>query len=180
MAVSRASRARLLSPLPASNLTRSGVGEELRRSSFKIPTMTLADILHVIGETMPPAKFREQFRLTRLVTDAQINGAFSSVATAYVLPCVASASADEVDSELLSTASANLAYALMLTTTSEITRYTVVRANHEESQSATPAEITREVRRYRAQGIAALNALCAHLELEPSVAGSCRLLGDYL
>lgn len=142
--------------------------------------MTLADILHVIGETMPLAKFREQFRLTRLVTDAQINGAFSSVATAYVLPCVASASADEVDSELLTTASANLAYALMLTTTSEITRYTVVRANHEESQSATPAEITREVRRYRAQGIAALNALCSQLELEPSVAGFCRLLGDYL
>lgn len=142
--------------------------------------MTLADILHVIGETIPPAKFREQFRLTRLATDAQINGAFSSVATAYVLPCVASASADEVDRELLSTASANLAYALMLTTTSEITRYTVVRANHEESQPATPAEITREVRRYRAQGIAALNALCGQLELEPSVAGFCRLLGDYL
>lgn len=134
----------------------------------------------MIGETMPPAKFREQFRVTRLVTDAQINGAFSSVATAYVLPCVASASADEVDNELLATAAANLAYALMLMTTSEITRYTVVRANHEESQTATPAEITREVRRYRAQGIAALNALRGQLELEPSVAGFCRLLGDYL
>lgn len=142
--------------------------------------MTLADILHVIGETIPPAKFREQFRLTRLVTDAQINGAFSSVATAYILPCVASASADEVDSELLATAAANLAYALMLTTTSEITRYTVVRANHEESQPAAPAEITREVRRYRAQGIAALNALCGQLELEPSVTRFCRLLGDSL
>lgn len=142
--------------------------------------MTLADILHVIGETMPPAKFREQFRLTRLVTDAQINGAFSSVATAYVLPCVASASADEVDKELLATAAANLAYALMLTTTSEITRYTVVRANHEESQPATPVEITREVRRYRAQGIAALNALCTRLELSPSDVQFNRLLGDYL
>lgn len=142
--------------------------------------MTLADILHVIGETMPPAKFREQFRVTRLVTDAHINGAFSSVATAYVLPCVASASADEVDNELLTTAAANLAYALTLMTTSEVTRYTVVRANHEESQPATPAEITREVRRYRAQGIAALNTLCGQLELEPSVAGFCRLLGDYL
>ena len=142
--------------------------------------MTLADILHVIGETMPPAKFREQFRLTRLVTDAQINGAFSSVATAYVLPCVASASADEVDKELLANASANLAYALMLTTTSEITRYTVVRANHEESQPATAAEITREVRRYRAQGVAALNAICGPLELEPSNARFCRLLGDSL
>lgn len=142
--------------------------------------MTLADILHVIGEVIPPAKFREQFRLTRLVTDAQINGAFSSVATAYVLPCVASASADEVDKELLATAAANLAYALMLTTTSEITRYTVVRANHEESQPATPAEITREVRRYRAQGIAALNALCTRLELSPSDVQFNRLLGDYL
>ena len=142
--------------------------------------MTIADILHVISEKMPPAKFREQFRLTRLVTDAQINGAFSSVATAYVLPCVASASANEVDKELLATAAANLAYALMLTTTSEITRYTVVRANHEESQPATPAEITREVRRYRAQGIAALNALCGQLELEPSVTRFCRLLGDSL
>lgn len=129
---------------------------------------------------MPPVKFREQFRITRLVTDAQINGAFSSVVTAYVLPCVASASADEVDNELLATAAANLAYALMLTTTSEITRYTVVRANHEESQPATPAEITREVRRYRAQGIAALNALCGRLELEPSVTRFCRLLGDSL
>ena len=142
--------------------------------------MTLADILHVIGETMPPAKFRGQFRITRLVTDAQINGAFSSVATAYVLPCVASASADEVDGELLATASANLAYALMLTTTSEITRYTVVRANHEESQSATPVEITREVRRYRAQGVAALNAICSQLELDPSDARFSRILGDYL
>lgn len=129
---------------------------------------------------MPPAKFREQFRLTRLVTDAQINGAFSSVATAYVLPCVASASADEVDKELVANASANLAYALMLTTTSEITRYTVVRANHEESQSATPAEITREVRRYRAQGVAALNAICSQLELNPSDVRFSRILGDYL
>ena len=142
--------------------------------------MTLADIIHVIGETMPPAKFREQFRLTRLVTDAHINGAFTSVATAYVLPCVASASADEVDGELLTTASANLAYALMLTTTSEITRYTVVRANHEESQPATASEITREVRRYRAQGIAALNAICERLELKPSDVRFSRLLGDYL
>lgn len=142
--------------------------------------MTLADILHVIGETMPPAKFREQFRLTRLVTDAQINGAFTSVATAYVLPCVASASADEVDSNLLTTASANLAYALMLTTTSEITRYTVVRANHEESQPASAAEITREVRRYRAQGVAALNAICSQLELNPSDVRFSRILGDYL
>lgn len=142
--------------------------------------MTLADILHVIGETMPPAKFREQFRLTRLVTDAQINGTFTDVATAYVLPCVASASADEVDNELLATASANLAYALMLTTTSEITRYTVVRANHEESQSATPAEITREVRRYRAQGVAALKAICSQLELNPSDVRFSRILGDYL
>lgn len=142
--------------------------------------MTLADILHVIGETMPPAKFREQFRLTRLVTDAQINGAFTSVATAYVLPCVASASADEVDSQLLTTASANLAYALMLTTTSEITRYTVVRANHEESQPASAAEITREVRRYRAQGVAALNAICSQLELNPSDVRFSRILGDYL
>ena len=142
--------------------------------------MTLADILHVIGETMPPAKFREQFRVTRLVTDAQINGAFTSVATAYVLPCVASASADEVDGELLATAAANLTYALMLTTTSEITRYTVVRANHEESQPASPAEITREVRRYRAQGVAALNAICSQLELNPSDVQFSRLLGDYL
>ena len=142
--------------------------------------MTLADILHVIGETIPPAKFREQFRLTRLVTDAQINGAFTSVATAYVLPCVASASADEVDSNLLTTASANLAYALMLTTTSEITRYTVVRANHEESQPASAAEITREVRRYRAQGVAALNAICSQLELNPSDVRFSRILGDYL
>ena len=129
---------------------------------------------------MPPAKFREQFRVTRLVTDAQINGAFTSVATAYVLPCVASASADEVDGELLATAAANLTYALMLTTTSEITRYTVVRANHEESQPASPAEITREVRRYRAQGVAALNAICSQLELNPSDVQFSRLLGDYL
>lgn len=142
--------------------------------------MTLADILHVIGETMPPAKFREQFRLTRLVTDAQINGTFSSVATAYILPCVASASADEVDKELLATSAANLAYALMLMTTSEITRYTVVRANHEESQPASADEITREVRRYRAQGVAALNAICSQLELNPSDVRFSRILGDYL
>lgn len=142
--------------------------------------MTFADIYHLVSEVAPPETFRRRFRCTNLVTDAQINSAMSSAISAYVLPSLTAASSTEVDKDTLGLAAGYLCYAVLLTRTSEVTRYAVARPNKNEAAPATAGEITREVRHYRAMGLSLLRSIAEACELDMSSVTFSKILDDEL